>query len=316
MKKAILLIVLVLGLCSLLFLPKVQASQITAETLEKMPLAFTKNVGQWDERVLFRANSGGATMWLTKEGVTYQFTRRIDRSGAVSAPGLANAIHPYNPTNRFSQERDSVEQMILTTKFVCANPSPEVIAQGQMEYKCNYFTGNEPSKWHTDVPSYETITLKDIYTGIDLKYSRDGTGQAAYEFIVAPGADIAQIKVTYEGAVETSIDSEGRLIMRTKWGDMIAAIKTPVNGVLSGITSFSGLSEKKVGFEANAASRQARGTLSVVLVYSTCLGGSGQDLGIKVKVVAASIMATLSIRVSPTLPRSNTERFLSCYQSV
>ncbi len=39
-----------------------------------MLLAFTKNMGQWDERVLFRANAGGATMWFTKEGVAYKFT--------------------------------------------------------------------------------------------------------------------------------------------------------------------------------------------------------------------------------------------------
>ena len=45
------------------------------QSLSRMPLAFTKNIGQWDERVLFRANAGGASMWFTKEGVTYQFTR-------------------------------------------------------------------------------------------------------------------------------------------------------------------------------------------------------------------------------------------------
>ena len=125
-----------------------------------------------------------------------------------------------------SDDRDSIEQLVLTAKFVGANPNPEVIAEGQMEYKCNYFLGNDPTKWHTDVPNYEAITLKDIYPGIDLKYSGDGNGQAAYEFIAAPGADIAQIKVEYEGAEETSLDADGRLILKTKWGDMIAAIKS------------------------------------------------------------------------------------------
>ncbi|MCX6831947.1 MAG: hypothetical protein NT028_07395 [candidate division Zixibacteria bacterium] len=174
-----------------------------------MPLSFTKNMGQWDERVLFRASAGGATMWFTKEGVTYQFTRRIDTgSGAVSAPGVpvgrtflsdpGQAGMPILPGDR--HEKDSVEQMILTAKFVGANPNPEVVGQGQMEYKCNYFLGDDPSKWHTDVPNYEAITLKGIYPGIDLKYSGNGNGQAAYEFIVTPGADFAQIKVKYEGA--------------------------------------------------------------------------------------------------------------------
>ncbi len=92
MKKAILLVALALGLCSILFLPKVQASQITAETLEKMQLAFTKNMGQWGDRVLFSANSGGATMWFTKEGVTCQFTRRISKGTMHAHAGTRNVL--------------------------------------------------------------------------------------------------------------------------------------------------------------------------------------------------------------------------------
>jgi len=272
-----------------------------AQKMSAMPLAFTKNMGQWDDRVLFRASAGGATMWFTKEGVTYQFTRRIDHDanafsghsreghdpaltggnpGSVSRTSLSDpgqAGMPILPGDR--QEKDSVEQLVLTAKFVGANANPEVVAEGQMGYKCNYFIGNEPMKWRTDVPNYEAITLKGIYPGINLKYSGDGTGQAAYEFIAAPGADIAQIKVTYEGAEETSIDADGRMIVRTKWGDMIAAIESPTNGVLSGTCSFSQLSEKTIGFEADGANRQALGTLSVVLSYSTYLGGTSDDKG-------------------------------------
>jgi len=281
LKKAILLTALALGLCSISLLPKVQASQITAETLKTMPLAFTENMGQWDERVLFRANAGGATMWFTKEGVTYQFTRRINKDGTVPTPGAMQSLSSVSGLDsRFrgnDMEKDGVEQLVLTVKFVGANPNPEVVDQGQMEYKCNYFLGNDPSKWHTDVPNYEAITFKDVYPGIDVRYSGDGNGQAVYEFIVAPGADIAQVKVAYEGAEETSIDSDGRLILKTKWGDMIAAIKSPTDGVLSGIGSFSQLSEKTIGFGADGSNQQALGTLSVELVYSTYLGGESDD---------------------------------------
>jgi hypothetical protein len=52
-------------------------SSTAIQKMNQMPLSFTKNMGQWDDRVLFRANAGGATMWFTKEGVTYQFTRRM-----------------------------------------------------------------------------------------------------------------------------------------------------------------------------------------------------------------------------------------------
>jgi hypothetical protein len=307
-RKGLILTILSLLLVCTLTATTTPNSFTTIQKMNQMPLAFTKNNGQWDDRVLFRANAGGATMWFTKEGVTYQFTRRIDRDtnafsshsreggnpGSVgrtflSDPGQAGM--PILPSDRY--EKDSVEQLVLTAKFVDANPNPEIIAEGQIEYKCNYFLGNDQTKWHTDVPNYEAITLRNIYPGIDLKYSGDGNGQAAYEFVVAPGADVAQIKVEYEGAEKTSIDADGRLVLKTKWGDMVAAIKSPVypplplgegQGVrvaLFGSATISQLSEKTIGFEASGASRQALDTRAVGLVYSTCLGG-GSGHGIAV----------------------------------
>lgn len=47
-------------------------------SLSSVPPAFTANQGQWDERVLFRTNAGGATTWLTSDGAYYQFRRRIE----------------------------------------------------------------------------------------------------------------------------------------------------------------------------------------------------------------------------------------------
>jgi hypothetical protein len=292
--------------------------------MNQMPLAFTKNMGQWDERVLFRTTAGGATMWFTKEGVTYQFTRRIDtRNGTVPAPGVVVGQDRFGPDNsgfagapplavgsdpfdRLGNTRGSIEQLVLTAKFVGANPNPEVVGENMMEYKCNYFLGNEPSKWRTDVPNYEAITLKNIYPGIDLRYSgRRGAGQAAYEFIAAPGADIAQIKVEYEGAEATSIDADGRLILQTKWGDMVAAIKSPANGVLYGTSSFSQLSEKTIGFEPAGASRQALGTLSVGLVYSTYLGGSSDDRGEDIAVDGNGNAYVTGITTSSNFPVQN-----------
>ncbi len=186
---------------------------------------------------------------------------------------------PYDPLDRLNHDKDSVETLVLTAKFVDANPNPEVVAEGQMEYKCNYFLGNDPSKWHTDVRNYEAITLKDIYPGINLKYSGDGNGQAAYEFVTAPGADIAQIKVAYEGAEETSLDSDGRLILKTKWGDMIAAIGSGVNETGLASPRFALNSENTLGVVAGAQSLAEVNSGTLTLAYSTYLGGEGSDEG-------------------------------------
>jgi len=319
-KKALILTVFSLLVVSTLMATTTPNSSTAIQKMNQMPLSFTKNMGQWDEKVLFRANASGATMWFTKAGVTYQFTRRVaghSREGHdpaltggnpgsvgrtfLSDPGQAGM--PILPGDGY--EKDSVDQLVLTAKFLGANPNPEVVAEGQMEYRCNYFIGNEPSKWRTDVPNYEAITLKDIYPGIDLKYSGDGNAQAAYEFIVAPGVDIAQIKVTYEGAEKTSIDADGRMIVRTKWGDMIASIKPPTDGVLSGTAIFSQLSERTIGFEAENASRQALGTLSVGLSYSTYVGGGSWDWGYAIAVDSNDNAYVTGQTVSPDFPTLN-----------
>jgi hypothetical protein len=281
-----------------------------AQSLSKMPLSFTKNMGQWDDRVLFRANSGGATMWFTKEGVTYQFTRRISDNntppvGPLSRGDSTSSLAGASPSAdipllrgvRGVSDRDSIEQLILTAKFIGANADPEVFAEGQMEYKCNYFIGNDPAKWHTDVLNYTAITLKDIYPGIDLKYSGgDGNGQAAYEFIAAPGADIAQIKVEYEGAEATALDSDGRLILKTKWGDLTAAIKSPADsprplGEGSGVrvalsgsatcarwTSSSTTSRPDLARGGDVRQALAGNSGTLTLSYSTYLGGGDYDV--------------------------------------
>ena len=36
---------------------------------------FTANRGQWPEHVLFRTTSGGASLWIMRDGLVYQFTR-------------------------------------------------------------------------------------------------------------------------------------------------------------------------------------------------------------------------------------------------
>jgi hypothetical protein len=280
-RKALILAIFSLLMVSTLPATTIPSSSNTIQKMNQIPLSFTKNMGQWDERVLFRANAGGATMWFTKEGITYQFTRRIP-----SSPSPLTASDEWSKTGEraipfdlFDNARDSAEQLVLTTKFVGAKANPIVVAEGEMEYKCNYFLGNEPSKWRTDVPNYSAITLKDIYPGIDLKYSDDGTGQVAYKFDAAPGADISQITVAYDGAEKTSIDANGRTIVTTKWGDMIAAMRSPTNDALSGTASFSQLSKKAAGFETSGTGRQALGTFSAELSYSTYLGGGSNEYG-------------------------------------
>ncbi|MCK4373030.1 MAG: hypothetical protein KAW61_07775, partial [candidate division Zixibacteria bacterium] len=95
-------------------------------------------------------------------------------SGRQTPSSAPNASRPHNLTLSGLEGRhhqpDSVESIAIKASFIGANPNPQMVGLGEMEYKCNYFIGNDPNEWHTDVPNYSAIVYEDIYTGIDLKY--------------------------------------------------------------------------------------------------------------------------------------------------
>lgn len=136
------------------------------------PLAFSQNMGQWDEQVFFRARAGLATVWITAEGLHYQFTRRL--------PGEEESTENDDPGRRpwFREVSNDFSQIVIKASFVGANPNPEVSGLDRLGHRSNYFLGNDKSRWRTNVSNYAAVILKEIYPGIDLKYYSNPKRQA------------------------------------------------------------------------------------------------------------------------------------------
>jgi len=327
--------------------PATKATTITG--LTSMPLAFTENQGQWDEQVLFRANAGGATMWFTKDGAYYQFIRHIGvgqdprgpdisehdvgttgvptyRGADVTQPGEpvsgveGSGVEGRQPvphhafsvavgSDRFRHEPDSLETMMIKADYVGSNPTPRVVGEGLLEYKCNYFLGNDPAKWRTNVPNYSAVVYEDIYPGIDLKYYGNGK-QMEYDFIVSPGTDPSQIMVQYEGAKSLSVDAAGRLVVETDWGEVVE--QRPVVYQLSGSNRVSLAGEyvlkgdKAFGFELGSGyDRNLPVVIDPVLEYSTYLGGNHWDYGSGIAVDTSGAAYVTGWTDSPDFPTEN-----------
>jgi hypothetical protein len=258
-----------------------------AENLASVPLSFTANQGQWEDTVKFRAQAGGATMWFSLSGAYYQFTRTVSRDASESSSASVPPSTPDPVTLSGIEERDrrpgGFETMMIKANFVGANADPRMVGIEMIDYKCNYFIGNDRSKWATDVPNYTAVRYENIYDGIDLKYYGNGK-QMEYDFIVEPGADFSKIEIEYEGAESVSINSHGELVVATKWGEVVEqrpviyqiadGSRIPIEGRyrLKAGNSF--------GFELSAGYNQALPVIiDPVLTYSTYLGGSGGDYG-------------------------------------
>ena len=239
------------------------------QNLTSMPLSFTRNVGQWDERALFRADAGGATMWITGEGIYYQFTRRADSEGRVPR-GCDDAS-------------DVNETMVLKAAFVGANLNPTVSGSNLSNFRSNYFIGNDPTKWKTAVPNYSAIVLTEIYPGIDLTYYGNGH-QVEYDFVVGPGADYSQIRIRYDGVDKLEIADDGALVITTQWGEireLAPVVYQGVSGSRSQVTSEYVVKDQHTfGFRlGNDYESTLPVVIDPVLDFSSYLGGSGTEFG-------------------------------------
>ncbi len=281
---------------------QVPSTMQVTKNLASMPLSFTENQGQWDDKVKFRANAGGATMWFASDGAYYQFTRTIEPD-PISVVDKRYDI----PDDMIDRQPDSIETMMIKANFVGANLNPLMVGVEMIDYKCNYFIGNDKSKWVTDVPNYTAVMYEKIYNGIDLKYYGNGT-HMEYDFIVEPGADFSQIKIQYEGAESIAVNDNGELVVTTKWGEVVEQrpviyqvennSRIAINGkyLLEDKNSFS--------FKINNYNPDLPLVIDPVLSYSTYLGGSGNDEGFDIAVDdsgAAYLTGDISSTDFPTL---------------
>jgi len=85
---------------------------------------------------------------------------------------------------------------------VGANASAIVSGAEELPGKSNYFIGNDPKKWRTNVPNYAQVKYRGVYPGVDLVYYGNQGGQLEYDFVVAPGADPAAIRFALSGGLE------------------------------------------------------------------------------------------------------------------
>jgi hypothetical protein len=191
-------------------------------------------------------------------------------------------------------------------KLVGANASPTVTGEEELPGKSNYFIGNDPKKWRTNVPNYAQVRYAGIYPCVDLVYYGNQGGQLEYDFVVAPGGDPNAIVLdvgaglvpAHEGhprGVPLRISADGDLVVKTDGGDVrfhkpiVYQTDLPTTAPSAGsslVTRHSSLVEghyalqanNQVGFQVAPYDHSKALFIDPTLSYSTYLGGSVEDI--------------------------------------
>ena len=153
----------------------------------KIQMPFIANQGQIaDEHVRFYAKTFGGAVYVTKEGeMVYSFVKSESN---------------HNPRKRHIENKpDSEITQIFTFKEKLVGASIRSLEDSEKgETKVNYFIGNDPSKWKTNLTTYEVVSLGEVYQGIDLRLKAYGKNVEKI-FTVKPGADPGAIKLNIDG---------------------------------------------------------------------------------------------------------------------
>ena len=171
---------------------------------------------------------------------------------------------------------------VLRMRLEGANLAAQITGGDLLPGKVNYFIGNNPKDWRTDVPSYARVKYEGIYPGVDLVFYGNQR-RLEYDFVVAPGADPRAIELNLKGAQKLWINPKGDLILSIAGGQV--ALQKPViyqnvkgdRHAIQGRYLVAG--NQRVSFAVADYDRSAPLIIDPVLNYSTYLGGSAAPNG-------------------------------------
>jgi uncharacterized protein (TIGR03437 family) len=193
------------------------------------------------------------------------------------AKGLGYHIEIQPRTNTLTW-KDSGTKVSVRTQFLRARRDAHLQPLEQLSSHTNYFIGNSPRRWRTNVPNFAELRVDGLYAGIDLVY-RAARGTLEYDFVLHPGADPQAIEFEV-GADAVRVDSTGDLVLRA-FGDHVRW-KAPQlyqdrDGTRVPVTGGFEVSGRRVRFRVDAYDRSRPLVIDPTLSYSSYLGGSANE---------------------------------------
>jgi hypothetical protein len=248
---------------------------------QKDPTAvFEENKGQmkdqfWNPRtdVLYYGTSEGMNYYIKNSGMSYQLSRVESWKDEEE-----QMQHLQDGAKDCKQIPDKIGTYRVDAEWLNSNLDFEIIQGNVLDGYNNYYNvpeGVEPALF---VKKYETLTLKNVWEGIDLHYY--GTnGFLETDYLVAPGADYRKIQIKFKGA-ELSTDNLGNLIIKTSFGEIQeGALKVYQNN--ERIEAYWKISEDNVvSFEIPHYNADIAMRIDpLTRVWGTYYGGLGADYG-------------------------------------
>ena len=173
---------------------------------------FEKNKGQWPNQVEYKADLGfGRRIFFEKNKFTY----------VIYNPDDVYRAHE-NEHEHAGKIDGKINIHAFEMEFVNANSATNVEGSRMHSFYYNYFLGNDPSKWASEVPVFKTLSYTNLYKGIDL-IAYQNENNFKYDYVVKAGADAGNIQLKFNGVNKLEIKNNNLHIV-TSIGDVVESI--------------------------------------------------------------------------------------------
>ena len=291
----------------------------------ELPLSFEPNLGQSERQVKFLSRGSGYKLFLTADEAVLLLEKseanqeiRNPKLGGVQPDDLT--LHSTVLTQNFSSAREQEQPgdpAVLAMRLVGASRRAPVRGLNEFPGMSNYFIGNDPANWHTNIPNYARVRYENIYPGIDLVYYGNQS-RLEYDFVVAPGVDPGRITLAFEAQWRAQhklhrprLDHNGDLVINVNGREVRfrkpfvyqptsePGVQTPIEG------KYVLRANNQIGFEVGQYDRSKLLVIDPVLLYSTYLGGNGYDQGFGVAVDGSGNIVLAGTTASTNFPTAN-----------
>jgi Beta-propeller repeat len=273
--------------------PQTKAGSLLAQarlraSFAALPLAFEQNQGQVDSQVKYMARGDGYKLFLTSSDAV--LTLKPSASRRISKPrltmeqrllGYSRQTHKViRVKSRPESSNHSSSMAAITMHVVNGNAGAKIEGRGEVAGKVNYFIGNDPKKWHANVPEFESVSYAGIYPGIDLVYHGEQK-QLEFDFVVAPLAKAENIALNFAGVQRMTTDRSGNLVLTSASGDLTlhrpVAYQPGADGHKIVDAHFVIAANHQVGFALGDYDHSRELVIDPMLSYATYIGGNGDD---------------------------------------
>jgi len=221
--------------------------------VQRLQVPFVQNLGQAADEVAYYARTFGGTLFVTKEGQ------------------MVLAI-PF--------ESDGETRLgVVREEVLGASPTvPE--GRGISPTRISSFIGNDPARWQTEVPTFNSVDMGEVYEGIELRLQAYGKSVEKI-FTVQPGADPSKILINTDSPGRLAIAEDGTLKVQTALGEVIYSAPVAYQENDAGrqnVRVAYAVQGNTYGFELGPYDRERPLVIDPILL-ATYLGGTGNDDG-------------------------------------